>query len=225
MSRFAARLRRMWWAGVATRLLSEGADGQGGRTMQDHQGELTVLLNQARSGVPGAGERLESLVYRTLRRLAAARMRHERQGHTLSPTALAHEAWLKFGPELPLQDVENQRHFCAVAVTTMRRVLVEHARARKADKRGGGLERVSIDSIELKVEDDRDVLALNEALEKFEAVNARAAKAVELKFFFGYSHDEIATVTGVQRRTVDRDLALARAWIYGWLRRSTEPIS
>jgi len=105
----------------------------------------------------------------------------------------------------------------------MRRILVEHARARNADKRGGRLEHVPVDSVELTVENDQDVLALNEALEEFETVNARAAKAVELKFFFGYSHDDIAAATGVQRRTVDRDLAFARAWIYGRLRRSAQP--
>jgi RNA polymerase sigma factor (TIGR02999 family) len=189
--------------------------------MQDDRGELTILLNQARSGVPGAGERLESLVYRKLRQLAAARLRHERQGHTLSPTALANEAWLRFSPEVPLEDVENQRHLCAVAVKTMRRILVEHARARNADKRGGRREQVPLESVELTVENDQDVLALDEALEDFEAVNQRAAKAVQLKFFFGCSHDEIAALTGVQRRTVDRDLAFARAWIFGRLRRST----
>jgi RNA polymerase sigma-70 factor (ECF subfamily) len=191
--------------------------------LQDDQGELTLLLNQARSGMPGAGERLESLVYGKLRRLAAARMRHERQGHTLSPTALANEAWMRFSPELPLQDVQNQRHLCAVAVKTMRRILVEHARARNADKRGGRWEHVPVESVELTVENDRDVLALDEALEDFEAVNRRAAKAVELKFFFGCSHDEIAALTGVQGRTVDRDLAFARAWIFGRLRRMAPP--
>src|SRR5688500_10424171 len=98
--------------------------------MQDHQDEFTILLNQARTGVSGAGERLESLVYRKLRRIAAARLRYERQGHTLSPTALANEAWLRFSPEVPLQDLANQRHLCAVAVKAMRRILVEHARAR-----------------------------------------------------------------------------------------------
>jgi RNA polymerase sigma factor (TIGR02999 family) len=178
------------------------------------------LLNEARAGVPGAGERLEAMVYRKLRRLAAARLRHERQGHTLTPTALANEAWLRFSPQLPLEDVENQRHLCAVAVTTMRRILVEHARARNADKRGGRLEHVPLESVELTVDNDQSVLALNEALEEFEALNPRAAKVVELKFFFGCSHDEIAAITEVQRRTVDRDLALARAWIYGHLRRN-----
>ena len=187
--------------------------------MDDDRGELTVLLAEARSGIPGAGERLESLVYQKLRRLASARLRHERQGHTLSSTALANEAWLRFSPEVPLADVENQRHLCAVAVKTMRRILVEHARARNADKRGGRWEHVPVDSVELSVTDDQDVLALNDALEEFETVNPRAAKAVELKFFFGSSHDEIATMTGVQRRTVDRDLAFARAWIYGRMRR------
>jgi RNA polymerase sigma-70 factor, ECF subfamily len=141
----------------------------------------------------------------------------------LTPTALANEAWLRFSPEVPLEDLENQRHLCAVAVKTMRRILVEHARARNADKRGGRLEHVPIESVDITVQDDDHVLALNEALEVFETVNARAAKAVELKFFFGYSHEEIAAVTAVQRRTGDRDLAFARAWIYGRIRGTMQP--
>ena len=191
--------------------------------MSDDNNELTTLLHQARSGVVGAGERLESVVYQKLRRLAAARLRHERQGHTLTPTALANEAWLRFSRNVPLEDLENQRHLCAVAVKTMRRILVEHARARNADKRGGGMEHLAIESVDLSVTNDRDVLALNEALELFETVNPRAAKAVELKFFFGCSHEEIAAATGVQRRTVDRDLAFARAWIYGRIRGTAQP--
>ena len=103
----------------------------------------------------------ETMVYRKLRRLAAARLRHERQGHTLTPTALANEAWLRFSPQVPLEDVENQRHLCAVAVRTMRRILVEHARARNAEKRGGRHEHVPIDSVELTIDSDEGVLALN----------------------------------------------------------------
>jgi RNA polymerase sigma-70 factor (ECF subfamily) len=191
--------------------------------MQSDDGELTILLNQARAGAPGASERLESLVYRKLRRLAAARLRHERKDHTLSPTALANEAWLRFSPEVPLADVANQRHLCAVAVKTMRRILVEHARARNAEKRGGRWEHVPVESVELEVKNDQDVLALDEALKEFEAINPRAARAVELKFFFGCSHAEVADLTGVQRRTVDRDLAFARAWVFGRLRRTQSP--
>jgi RNA polymerase sigma factor (TIGR02999 family) len=190
--------------------------------MKDDSGELTVLLNEARSGVQGAGERLEAIVYRKLRRLAAARMRNEREGHTLSPTALANEAWLRFSRGVPLLDIENQRHLCGVAVRTMRRILVEHARARNAGRRGGRLKQIPLDSVELAVENDQDVIALDEALKGFEAINPRAAKAVELKFFFGSSHDEIASLTGMDRRTVDRDLAFARAWIFGRLRRSAQ---
>lgn len=186
--------------------------------MQDDRSELTILLDQARVGVPGAGERLEALVYEKLRRLAAARLRHERREHTLSPTALANEAWLRFGPDVRLEDIANQRHLCAVAVKSMRRILVEHARSRNAEKRGGRWEQVPLESVELELRNDADVLALDEALTEFETVNARAAKAVELKFFFGCSHDEIAGLTGVQRRTVDRDLAFARAWLFGRLR-------
>jgi RNA polymerase sigma factor (TIGR02999 family) len=187
--------------------------------MQDDRGELTILLDQARVGVRGAGERLEALVYEKLRRLAAARLRHERREHTLSPTALANEAWLRFSPEVPLEDLANQRHLCAVAVKSMRRILVEHARARNAEKRGGLREHVPVESVELEMRNDADVLALDEALTEFETINARAAKAVELKFFFGCSHTEIADLMGVQRRTVDRDLAFARAWLFGRLRR------
>lgn len=188
--------------------------------MQDASGELTLLLAQARSAVPGAGERLTSLVYRRLRRIAAARLRHERAGHTLTPTALANEAWLRFSPEVPLADIENQRHLCVIAARAMRRILVEHARARNADKRGGRLQHVDVDSAEVSLENDRDVLELNDALDEFERINPRAARTVELKFFFGYSHDEIGRLAGVDRRTVDRDWAFARVWLYGHLRRS-----
>ena len=191
--------------------------------MKDDPGELTTLLNDARSGVDGAGERLESLVYRKLRRLAATRLRHERDAHTLTPTALANEAWLRFSPDVPLREVENQRHLCGVAVKAMRRILVEHARARNAEKRGGRKEHVPLGSVDPAIRTDQDVIALDDALRDFEKVNARAAKAVELKFFFGCSHDEIASITGVQRRTVDRDWAFAKAWIYGRLRRGPEP--
>jgi RNA polymerase sigma-70 factor, ECF subfamily len=186
--------------------------------MQADAGDFTMLLNQARSGVPGAGDRLESLVYKKLRRLAAARLRQERNGHTLTPTALANEAWLRFSPSVRLEDVENQRHLCAIAGRSMRRILVEHARARNADKRGGQQERVPLESVDLAEQQSIDVLALNEVLGQFEVAHPRAAKAVELRFFVGCTLDEIATLTGVQRRTVDRDLAFARAWIFGRLR-------
>jgi RNA polymerase sigma factor (TIGR02999 family) len=192
--------------------------------MTEDPGDFTILLNEARSGVPGAGDRLESLVYKKLRRLAAARLRRERHAHTLTPTALANEAWLRFSPNVRLEDVANQRHLCGIAGRSMRRILVEHARARNADKRGGQWERVPLESVDLSEHQSIDVLALNEALEQFEAVHPRAAKAVELKFFVGCTLDEIATMIGVQRRTVDRDLAFARAWIFGRMRQlpSTE---
>lgn len=191
--------------------------------MRGEANDFTVLLSRARAGAPGAGEQLETAVYQKLRALAAGRLRQERAGHTLSATALANEAWLRFSPHVPLMDLENQRHLCAVAVRSMRRILVEHARARNADKRGGRLEHVPVDSVDLVVDDDRDLLALDEALREFEGVNARAASTVELKFFFGWTHDEIAQHLGVQRRTVDRDLAFAKAWLYGHLRRGSVP--
>ena len=187
--------------------------------MDVQEGDFTAMISRPRSGAAGAGEVLESAVYQRLRSLAAAQLRRERHGHTLSATALANEAWLRFSPVLPLGDIENQRHLCAVAVTSMRRILVEHARARNAGKRGGRHEHISLSTLDLALDTDASLLALDDALREFEQIHPRASKAVELKFFFGFTHDEVARVTGVQRRTVDRDLSFARAWLLGQLRR------
>jgi RNA polymerase sigma factor (TIGR02999 family) len=159
------------------------------------------------------------MVYKELRRLAAARLRTERGDHTLSATALVNEAWLRFSPDVTEQDVENRRHFYGIALTAMRRILVEHARARNATKRGGANERVSLESIDAAASDDRQLMAVDEALTRLEAIQPRAARVVEMRFFGGYTHSEIAGILGIQRRTVDRDWAFARAWLFGHMGR------
>jgi RNA polymerase sigma factor (TIGR02999 family) len=175
-------------------------------------GEVTVLLNKIRAGEIGAQDRLAELIYADLRHLAASKMRWERPDHTLSPTGLANEAWLRLAG--CAGDLANRSQFFGVAANVMRRILVEHARARKARKRGG--EEV------LRLQDvdpaapvkDYTLLALDEALEMLSNINPRAARVVEMRYFSGLTHSEIADVLHLERRTVDRDWALARAWLF-----------
>jgi RNA polymerase sigma-70 factor (ECF subfamily) len=186
--------------------------------MESSSGDVTRLLNDMRAGEQGAESRLADLVYNDLRRLAAARMRSERGEHTLSPTALANEAWVRFASDIPERDVENRRQFFAIAVTAMRRILIEHARARGADKRGGDMDRLDLDAVDVAAPNDRQLIALDEALTQFATIRPRAAHIIELRFFGGFTHSEIATLLGIERRTVDRDWSFARAWLFGELR-------
>jgi RNA polymerase sigma factor (TIGR02999 family) len=140
-------------------------------------------------------------------------MRAERQGHTLTSTALANEAWIRLSASG--LDFEDRTHFFAVAANAMRRVLIDHARARNTIKRNGG-QPVELDSIDLSApESDETLLALNDALSRLSALNERAAKVVELRYFAGLPNEEIARMMDVNRRTVDRDWAMARAWLFG----------
>lgn len=176
-------------------------------------GDVTVLLKRVRAGEAGAEERLASLVYSQLRKLAASRLRAERGSHTLSPTALANEAWLRFGSEISQQNFENRRHFFGIAATAMRRILVEHARARNAAKRGGGVQPVDLALVDPAAPTDERLVAVDEALTRLAAAKPRAARVVELRFFGGLSHTEIAEVLGLDRRTIDRDWDRAKAWL------------
>jgi RNA polymerase sigma factor (TIGR02999 family) len=187
-------------------------------------GDVTRLLLQVRALHPGAETRLLELVYGELRKLAASHMRRERSDHTLSATALAHEAWLRFGKELPDSDVQSRHQFFAVAATAMRRILVEHARARRAEKRGGALQPIRVENLDaFSAPDDDQLIALDEALVALAAVRPRAARVVELRFFAGFSHEQIGALLGLERRTVDRDWAFARAWLLGALRQTPAP--
>ena len=168
---------------------------------------VTQLLGSWRSGDDAARERLIQVVYDELHRLG------ERPDHTLQPTALVNEAYLR----LVSADVEweDRAHFYAVAARMMRRILVDHARARGRQKRGADLARVTFDE-ELAAAPDRpaDILALDEALDRLATHDDRKARAVELYHFAGLRHEEIARSLGVSPATVDRDLRMARAWLY-----------
>lgn len=157
---------------------------------------------------------LLALVYDHLKRIAGARMRGERADHTLQATALVHEAWVRLagGADVAWTD---RAHFYAAAAEAMRRVLIEHARARGRVKRGGGLQRKPLDVVDLAVAADPDeILALDEAIGRLEEQDARAAEIVRLRFYAGLSVDETAQALGTSRRTVLREWAFARAWLY-----------
>jgi len=162
------------------------------------------------------------VVYAELKDLAASALRGERVGHTLQATALVHEAWLRLVDQSRVA-FGSREHFLGTAALAMRRVLVDHARARGREKRGGNARREILDEdlcAERSALDlDLDVLALDQGLEELARHSARAAKVVELRFFAGLSEEETAATLGVARPTVTRDWRAARAWLSDWLRR------
>ena len=174
--------------------------------------EITRLLSALNEGNREAVDALIPLVYAELRRLAAHYLRSERGGHTLQPTALVHEAFLKLvEQETPWQ---NRAHFFAMAASLMRRILVDYARGRGAEKRGGAAEKVSLDeAFVFAREKPAEMIALDDALKKLARIDARRSRVVELKFFGGLNNEEIAEILGVHSNTVLRDWNLARAWL------------
>ena len=181
--------------------------------------DVTRLLVRWREGDEDAGEELLPLVYGELQRLASYALRGEAAGHTLQTTALVHEAYLRLvGADL---EWAGRGHFLRVAARAMRRVLVDHARRRNSEKRGGGKAAVSLDTLGEVLPDTvrpDELLDLDEALERLLALNERTAKALELLYFGGLSYDEIATALEVSAATVHRDLRFGRAWLYKELR-------
>ncbi len=173
--------------------------------------EVTGLLRSARDGEPAALDRLVPLLYEDLRRLARRQLGHEYGERTLNPTALVHESYLKLGTGILA--ARDRAHFLAIAARAMRQVLVDHARDRKAAKRGGGLwERTTLtDGAWVKEFDPDGVLVLDEALA---ALEPRQRQVVECRFFGGMEEGEIAVALGVSERTVHRDWMKARAWLY-----------
>ena len=176
--------------------------------------EITRVLNLMEQGQPQAAKELLPLVYEELRKLAAAKMAHESTGHTLQPTALVHEAWLRLGGS-DAPTFQNRAHFFGAAAEAMRRILIERARRRLAAKHGGGTAPVDLDEIEIPspVADDDQLLAVNEALEKFSALDPRKAELVKLRYFVGMSFDEAATALGIAVPTAKQWWAYARAWL------------
>lgn len=177
--------------------------------------DVTAWLQSLGDGdTPQASSALFERLYDELRRLARSQMRREAPGHTLSATALAHEAWFRLADQ-NRTPWRNRQHFMAVAATMMRRVLVNHEMARRADKRDADLVPLTLSGLEqLGLPPDRDIVAVHEALLAFEQVDARAAKVVEMRFFGGLENDEVATMLGISLATVKRDWTLARAWLH-----------
>ena len=175
---------------------------------------VTELLHAWGAGDSGAGEALAPIVYAELRRQARRALRREGQGHTLQPTALVHEAWLRLDRQHGAR-WESRTQFLAVAAQMMRRVLVDHARTRHALKRGGAATQVTLSEADAAVAsaDDVDVLALDEALARLAAIDPRKARLVELRFFAGMSIPEAAAALGVSLATVGREWAVARMWL------------
>lgn len=177
-------------------------------------GEVTRLLGRLRDGDEEALERLMPLVYDELRRIARQRMRGERREHTLGPTALVHEAYLRLLESESIQ-AEDRSQFFAVASETMRRVLVDYARARKALKRGEGKAKVPLEEAEAFLTERQadEMLSLEEALGRLAGFDKRAARVVQYRFFGGLTLEETGEVLGVSPKTVQRDWLAARAWL------------
>ena len=176
--------------------------------------EVTQLLLRWSEGDKAALGKLMPLVYRELRRLAGHYMRRERPGHTLQASALVNEAYLRLVDYRRMQ-WQNRAHFFAVAAQAMRRVLVEHARSRQYAKRGGTAQRISLDDVAVLTDQQAaELVALDDALTSLEALDARKARIVELRYIGGLSIEETAETLGVSTATVERDWRSAKAWLY-----------
>jgi RNA polymerase sigma-70 factor, ECF subfamily len=186
-------------------------------------GNLTSLLNRMQSGDREAGDQAVALVYTELKRIASRQLRRERPGHTLVTAALVNEAYLRLSGGAPVP-VVNRGHFFAIASRQMRRILVEHARVKNSEKRGGRavysrLEEAEVPSASL----DFDVLSLDAALKDLESIDPRAAQIVELRYFGGYTDKEVVEALGVGLPAVRRDWDFARCWLYNRMQIRTRP--
>jgi RNA polymerase sigma factor (TIGR02999 family) len=181
--------------------------------MSDDTRKITGLLQAWRAGNPGAGDKLMEAVYGELRRLARRQMRHERGDHTLQATALVHEAYLRLCGSDTIE-WKDRAHFFAVAARQLRRVLVDHARRVNSEKRGGGYIQFSLADADCAMVDrDERLLAIDEALERLQALDERAAKVIELRFFGGLSEQEAAEALSISLATLRRDWEFARTWM------------
>ncbi|MBN1491264.1 MAG: sigma-70 family RNA polymerase sigma factor [Phycisphaerae bacterium] len=175
--------------------------------------QITKAMDKLAAGDRSAAEQLFALLYDSFRDLAARYLKSEKPGHTLSPTALVHEAYLKLVDQSRV-DWQGRTHFLAVGAQAMRRILVDHARGRKRAKRGGGRIRIQLaEGLALSVQRDEDVLAVDEALAKLAKLDSRQATIVELRFFGGLSVAEVAEFLGLSKRTIEGEWTIARAWL------------
>jgi RNA polymerase sigma factor (TIGR02999 family) len=180
---------------------------------------VTQILSQIESGDPSAAEQLLPLVYDELRRLAAAKLGHEKPGQTLDATGLVHEAYLRLvGPVDHAPRKWNSRsHFFVAAAESMRRILIDNARRKQTQKRGGDLQRQELGNV-AGPEPDEELIALDDALQKFAAQDPAKAKLVELRYFAGLTGEEAAEVLGISPATADRHWAYARTWLQAEVR-------
>ena len=176
--------------------------------------EITGLLQEWKNGDGTAVDRLFPLVYDELKRQARNYLNNERANHTLQPTALVHEVYLRL-VKLNQMKWEDRTHFYAISATTMRRILVDHAREIAADKRGGAMQRITLENLYISNEKKAtDLLELDEALTKLAEIEERKAQVVEMNFFGGLNQKEIAEVLQVTEKTVQRDWQFAKLWLY-----------
>lgn len=192
------------------------AEGRGGiiGVMTD----VTQILSQIESGDPSAAEQLLPLVYEELRKLAAAKLAHEKPGQTLQATALVHEAYLRLVGAERSHPWDSRGHFFSAAAEAMRRILLNRARDKKRLKRGGERARVDLDDIAAAFDtNDEQLIELDDALEKLAAEDAECAQLVKLRFFAGLTLREAAELAGLSQRTAEREWAYARAWLFNEL--------
>lgn len=176
--------------------------------------DVTLLLQAAGRGDDRAREDLLPMVYEELRNLAAARMAREAAGHTLQPTALVHEAWLRLVSDKD-QNWQNRAYFFGAAAEAMRRILIEHARRKSRLKHGGGQERLNIEDLDLaETTPDDKILLVNDALQQLEAEHPERARIVVLKYFGGMTNKEVAETLGIGERSVDRHWVCAKIWLF-----------
>ncbi|MBV8631013.1 MAG: sigma-70 family RNA polymerase sigma factor [Silvibacterium sp.] len=187
--------------------------------MCSDKGEVTLLLLAMKDGDEAAAGKLLPLVYEELHRLATAFMKRERPGHTLQPTALINEAYMRLaGNNI---DWQSHQHFIAVAARVMRRILVDYARAHKAAIRGGDLRRVELDEeMAVSEESAEEILAIDEALARLQSQSPRQAEIVELRYFAGFSVEEVAKILEISPRSVKRDWREAKVWLFDEIHRA-----
>jgi RNA polymerase sigma factor (TIGR02999 family) len=188
-------------------------------TSREGQNSVTSLLVRWNQGDRSALEQLTPIIYDDLLRLARARLRREYGEHTLDPAGLVHEAYIRLADQTKLH-AENRAHFYAIAANTMRRVLIEHARRRMAQKRGGGVRVTLQTGMDIAEQRAPDVVVLDDALRRLAEIDERKSRAIELKFFGGMSAEEIGLVLGISVATVGRELRLGQAWMRREMSRS-----
>jgi len=185
--------------------------------------DVTHILSQIEQGDPQAAEKLLPLVYDELRKLAAAKLAQEKPGQTLQATALVHEAYLRLVGGDGAEKWDNRGHFFAAAAEAMRRILLDQARKKQSQRRGGDLQRQPLDDIEIQTSEPQlDLLAADEALEKFQRIDAVAAQLVKLRFYAGLTIPQAAAVLSISTATADRYWAYARVWLHAELTKADQ---